>query len=112
MTVAGRPWTVLIAGEDGMRGRDDFAAADGMLFDMQRETEPSAVAFVMDGVRLPLAIAWFGADGRLVGTAEMVPCPAEPCPRYLAPAPFRWAIEAPAGAFDRLPAGAELVVMP
>ena len=112
VTVAGQPWTVLVAGDAGMRGRDDFAGADGMLFDMGRATEPSAVAFVMDGVRVPLAIAWFAADGRLVGTDSMVPCDAEPCARYLAPASFRWAIEAPVGAFDRLPSGAELVVVP
>lgn len=112
VTVGGEPLTVLVAGEDGMRDRDDFGGADGMLFDLGSEVQPTAVAFVMDGVRLPLAIAWFSADGRLVGTDAMVPCPAEPCPRHLAPAPFRWAIEAPVGAFDALPPTADLVIAP
>ncbi|MEX1171480.1 MAG: DUF192 domain-containing protein, partial [Chloroflexota bacterium] len=104
-------WTVLLAGADGMRGSADFDGADGMLFDLDRDTDPGAVRFVMDGVVIPLDIAWFAADGRLVGTATMDPCPATPCPVTSAPGPYRWAIEAPAGAFadlgssDRLDAG-------
>lgn len=105
-----KPWTVLTASADGMRGRDGFDDADGMLFDLGRDVEPAAVVFVMDGVGIALDIAWFSAAGDLVGVASMTPCPAEPCPRYAAPGPFRWAIEAPPGAFGGLPSGARLVV--
>jgi uncharacterized membrane protein (UPF0127 family) len=108
--MGGRSWTLLRAGADGMRGLDDFDGADGMLFDLGRETDPSAVAFVMDGVSIPLDIAWFAASGELVGTAAMEPCPAEPCPRHVAQAPFRWAVEAPTGAFDGLAPGDRLEV--
>jgi uncharacterized membrane protein (UPF0127 family) len=108
----GRTWQLLGAGPDGMRGRLDFGGADGMLFDLEGDVSPSAVAFVMDGVSVPLAIAWFAADGSFVGRTAMTPCPAEPCQRYVAPAPFRWAIEARAGAFDDLPADARLELSP
>jgi uncharacterized membrane protein (UPF0127 family) len=64
----------------------------------------------MDGVAMPLDIAWFDGDGVLIGTAEMTPCPAEPCPRYTAPGPYRWALEAPPGAFGDLSPGARLEV--
>jgi uncharacterized membrane protein (UPF0127 family) len=112
VTLDGRAWTVLVADRDGMRGRADFAGADGMLFDRGREVDPASVYFVMDGVAFPLAIAWFDGAGRWVGTTTMATCPAEPCPRYAAPGPFRWAIEAPVGAFDDLGPDARLVVPP
>ena len=94
------PWDVLVAGPDGMRHQADFAGADGMLFDLGRVVGPTAVGFVMDGVTIPLAIAWFDGDGLLVGTATMAPCDASPCPITQAPGRYRWAIEAPVGAFD------------
>jgi uncharacterized membrane protein (UPF0127 family) len=112
VTIDGAPWRVLTAGPDGMRGQADFGEADGMLFDMGAEVAPDAVAFVMDGVTIPLAIAWFAADGRLVGADLMDPCAAEPCPRYLSPGPFRWAIEARPVAFDDLAADARLEIAP
>lgn len=112
VTIDGSSWRVLTASEDGMRGQADFGDADGMLFDMRSEVAPGAVAFVMDGVAIPLDIAWFSADGRHVGTVPMAPCAAEPCQRYVAPGPFRWAIEAPPGAFDGLKVGARLAIVP
>ena len=108
--LGGERWEVLLAGPDGMRGRPDFDGADGMLFDLEEEVPPDAVVFVMDGVAFPLDIAWFGGDGDLVGTASMAMCPAEPCPRHAAPDRFRWAMEAPVGAFDDIAGDARLVV--
>lgn len=111
VVIDGATWRVLPAGTDGMRGRSDFGGADGMLFDLGRDVAPSAVAFVMDDVPIALDIAWFAADGTLVGRARLEPCVVEPCPRYEAPAPFRYAIEAPTGAFDDLPPDAALDLM-
>ena len=108
----GDRWPVLVATPDGMRDRDGFDHTAGMLFDLGEDVDPGAVVFVMDRVRLPLSIAWFSADGRLVGTATMPICPSEPCPRHAAPGRFRWAIEAPVGAFDALAPDARLVVPP
>ena len=112
VTLDGRPWRVLGGGSDGMRGTAGFRGAEGMLFDRGAEVDPGSVFFVMDGVAFPLDIAWFDGAGRLVGTATMPVCPAEPCPRHAAPGPFRWAIEAPVNAFADLPAGAVLDVEP
>lgn len=108
VTLAGQSWTLLVAPPDGMRDRPDFGAADGMLFDLGAEIEPTAVAFVMDRVAFALDIAWFDGDGVLVGTATMPICPAVPCPLHRAPGPYRWAIEAPVGALTSLEAGDRL----
>ena len=107
-----RMWTALLADRDGMRGMADFDGADGMLFDFDQDIDPTAVVFVMDGVAFPLDIAWFTDSGELVGTASMAVCPAKPCPTYAAPGPFRWAIEAPPGAFADLRETDRLVVSP
>jgi uncharacterized membrane protein (UPF0127 family) len=110
--LGGEPWQVLLASRDGMRGLSDFDGADGMLFDVDQDVDPGSVVFVMDGVPIPLDIAWFRDDGGLVGTASMVPCPARPCPNYEAPGRFRWAIEASVGAFNDLAPDARLDVHP
>lgn len=112
VVVDGTAWQVLTATPDGMRGRDDFGGADGMLFDLGATTDPGAVVFVMDGVTFPIDVGWFEEDGDFLGWAEMQPCNAAPCPQHQAPAPFRWAIEAPPGTFDDLMPGARLEVAP
>jgi uncharacterized membrane protein (UPF0127 family) len=105
-------WTLLLAGPDGMRGLPGFDGADGMLFDFGEEVEPSAMVFVMDGVAFPLDIAWFGASGEPVGRATMAVCLAQPCPTYAPDVPYRWAIEAPVGAFANLDPKARLRAEP
>ena len=64
----------------------------------------------MEGVPYPIDIAWFDATGALVSLASMAPCMAAPCPLYRAEGPYRWAIEAPPGAFADLGADDRLVV--
>ena len=108
--VGDRTLSMLVAGPDGMRGLSSFDGAHGMLFDFAREVEPTAISFVMDGVAFPLDIAWFDERGTLVGSTTMTTCTAKPCPRYEAPFPFRWAIEAPAGSLAELSAAARLEV--
>jgi uncharacterized membrane protein (UPF0127 family) len=108
--IDGAPWTVLVADDDGMRGREGFEGADGMLFDLGSDRAPGTIHFVMDGVAFPLDIAWFAESGALVGTDSMAMCPAKPCPKYAPDAAFRWAVEAPVGTFDDLDQGARLEV--
>ena len=110
--IGGQGWDVLLGDEDGMRGLEDFMGADGMLFVFDEDVDPTAVGWVMDGVAFPLDIAWFDGDGVLLGTATMPICAVEPCPVHRAPAPYRWAVEAPIGAFEALPPDAVLVVPP
>ena len=110
VTIGDRPWTVYLGRADGMRGLDGFGDADGMLFDMGREVDPGGVAFEMEDVGFPIDIAWFDGGGALVSTAAMAPCDAAPCPRYHAARPYRWAVEAPVGAFADLRPEDRLVV--
>ena len=104
---------LLVAPDGGMRGLTDFDGADGMLFDQGREVQPSSIRFVMDGVTIPLAIAWFDGTGDIVGLTRMEPCAGEdhPCPTYGPESAFRWAIEAPVGAFDGLTQGDRLEIL-
>ena len=90
ISIAGTPWTVYEGG------------ADGMLFDMHQEVDPRGVAFTMEGVDYPIDIAFFDDTGMVVSLASMVPCDAAPCPLYHALDPYRWAVEAPVGAFGDL----------
>jgi uncharacterized membrane protein (UPF0127 family) len=110
VTLGGVPWTVYEGSADGMRGLPGFGNADGMLFDMGREVEPSSAAFVMDGVGFPIDIAWFDATGAFVSNASMATCAGEPCRLYHADGPYRWALEAPPGAFADLGPDDRLVV--
>ena len=103
-------WTVYVRSANGMRGLPGFGDVDGMLFDMGREVDPGGAGFVMDGVGFAIDIAWFDGTGTLVGVASMVPCAAAPCPLYHATGPYRWAIEAPVGAFADLGQEDRLVV--
>jgi uncharacterized membrane protein (UPF0127 family) len=110
VTIGGQPWTLYEGSANGMRGLDGFGDADGMLFDMDREVDPAAVGFGMEEVGYPIDIAWFDGDGGLVSTASMAACDAPPCPVYQADGPYRWAVEAPVGAFAGLQPTDRLVV--
>jgi len=97
-TLDDRPVRLVVAidPQQGLQGIDQLTGADGMLFDFGREVEPATARFWMRDVLIPLDIAWFDGDGRLVGTASMSTCELD-CPTYAAPGPFRWAVESPAG---------------
>ena len=80
----------------GLAGRGQVAPGTGMVFLFPGDTR---AAFWMKDTRVPLAIAFVRADGRVVGLAEMAPCLADPCRLYTAPAPYRYAVELGAGGF-------------
>jgi uncharacterized protein len=110
VSIAGTPWTVYEGSADGMRGLPGFGDADGMLFDMHQEVDPGGVAFTMEGVDFPIDIAFFDDTGMVVSVASMTPCDAAPCPLYHALDRFRWAVEAPVGAFGDLAPPDRLVI--
>lgn len=92
----------------GLAGIDTLGAVDGMLFDYGTEAAPAAHPFWMAGVRFPLDIAFFAADGELVDRVTMAPCPDDrSCPRHVAARPFRWVVETRPGAIG---AGGPLVL--
>jgi len=73
---------------------------DGMLFVFPEPTTPN---FIMSETLIPLEVWFFDPEGSLIGSYEMTPCPADPCPLYPAPGPVGWALETPLGARDFQP---------
>ena len=93
--VGDRTLTVVVAVDQarGLMGVDDLGDLDGMLFEFET---PVSFGFWMRGVQVPLELALFDADGRLIEVIAMAVCRADPCPIYPASRPYRWAIETPA----------------
>jgi uncharacterized membrane protein (UPF0127 family) len=94
-------WCALLADEvaereQGLSDQDDLRGYDGMVF---RYDEPSTVRFTMRDTRIPLSIAFFDADGALVSTEDMDPCPpgTADCPTYGPDEPFLHALEVAQG---------------
>ncbi|MCZ7527803.1 MAG: DUF192 domain-containing protein [Acidimicrobiia bacterium] len=87
--------------DPGPQGVDDLGAHDGMVFVFDG---PTRAAFTMGGTPMELDVAFYDDDGRLVARHRMAPCEGDGagCPTYSAGAPFRYALEVPAG---RLPGG-------
>lgn len=87
----------------GLMGRDALAPNAGMLF-VYANPQPPEAAFWMYRTRIPLDIAFLGADGEVRAIRRMLPCQAASsaeCPSYAAKVPFRAALEVNAGYFDR-----------
>jgi uncharacterized membrane protein (UPF0127 family) len=81
----------------GLMGVSDpeLGGLPGMLFRFPGDTSSG---FWMKDTLLPLSIAWYDADGALVSTTDMAPCPAGgDCPTYEPAGPYRDAIEVPRG---------------
>lgn len=112
--LGGRSLYVAVAGtfearRRGLIGVDDLGALDGLLFEYPA---PIDTAFHMQGVPIPLDIAFFDGAGTLLDVRRMAPCEADPCPSYRAPAPIRWAIETEAGGLAGLGPGTRLSLAP
>jgi len=85
--------------EQGLMGVTDegLSGYDGMLFVFDTD---SANGFWMKNTLIPLSIAFADQAGAVVGTADMVPCPAttKNCPVTKPGAAYRYAVEVPSGA--------------
>jgi uncharacterized membrane protein (UPF0127 family) len=78
----------------------DLQGYDGMLFAFPDDTESG---FWMFHTVMPLSIGWFAADGELVSTADMEPCPdGDDCPTYSPTGAYRMALEVPMGELGTL----------
>ena len=78
---------------------------DGMLFRFAQVQTNGA--FWMKDTILPLSIAYFGPDGRVVSTTDMEPClnRGNDCPGYPAGGAFKYALEVAKGGLPRLGIG-------
>ena len=86
----------------GLMGVTSIGDKSGMVFRFGTET---TARFFMFHTKIPLDIAFVGADGQVVSIAPMEPCPAEnasDCPLTAASASYVDAIEAPSGSLGRL----------
>jgi len=104
--------TVVVVGEDildvavadtsaersqGLRRAADLGGLDGMLFIHDAE---GPVSYGMRDTLIPLDIWFIDARGIIVGTSEMEPCAAEPCPSYPSPEPVLRVLETELGRYD------------
>jgi len=81
----------------GLMGVEAMDENDGMVFVFDGEQDGS---FWMKDTLIPLSIAFWGGDGRLLDILEMEPCTADPCPTYSSRAPYTHALEMNAHWFD------------
>lgn len=81
----------------GLRAAVDLGGLDGMLFIHDGE---GPVTYTMRDTLIPLDIWFIDAGGIIVGTTEMEPCDAEPCPSYPSPGPVLRVLETELGRYD------------
>jgi hypothetical protein len=82
----------------GLMGRESLEPYDGMAFVWD---EPVEATFWMKDTLIPLSIALWDADGRIVSILDMDPCTQDPCPSYGPDEPFVGAVEVARGTFER-----------
>ncbi len=82
----------------GLMHRESLAREAGMVFLFGEETRGG---FWMKNTLIPLSIAFFDADGRILRILDMEPCEADPCPAYDPRVAYRGALEVNKGAFQR-----------
>lgn len=82
----------------GLMHRRRLAANAGMAFLFGR---PVRGAFWMKNTRIPLSIAFWGPDRRILRILDMTPCRADPCRLYDPRVAYVGALEVNRGAFRR-----------
>ena len=84
--------------QTGLMGRESLSPYDGMAFVWE---EPVVGTFWMKDTVIPLSIAFWDDDGRIVSILDMDPCTEDPCPTYGPDEPFVGAVEVARGTFER-----------
>jgi uncharacterized protein len=84
------------ARQRGLMDRTSLASDAGMVFLFD---SPVQVGFYMKDTLIPLSIAFWDRNLRIVTILDMAPCRADPCPDYFAQRPFVGAVEANQGFF-------------
>ena len=84
--------------ERGLMYRRHLAPRSGMVFVFASDTRG---AFWMKNTLIPLSIAFYDGDGRILRILVMRPCRVTRCPTYDPKVAFRGALEVNRGAFKR-----------
>jgi len=82
----------------GLVGVAHLAEDEGLAF---LYGEPTYGAFTMEDTLIPLSIAFWDEEGRIVALLDMEPCTADPCPAYAPGKEFVGAVETNRGFFTR-----------
>jgi uncharacterized protein len=82
----------------GLQGRVSLSRNAGMAFLFGRGTRGQ---FWMKDTTIPLSIAFWGRQGRILRILDMAPCLRDPCPVYDPRVTFWGALEVNRGAFRR-----------
>jgi uncharacterized membrane protein (UPF0127 family) len=82
----------------GLMNRGSLPEDAGMVFLFP---EPSDGGFWMKNTLIPLSIAFWNGEGRILEILDMEPCEADPCPVYDPGIEFVGALEVNQGFFDR-----------
>lgn len=82
----------------GLMGRENLDPVDGMAFLWDEAVQGS---FWMKDTLIPLSIAFWDEQGRILEILDMEPCVSDPCPTYGPATPFIGAVELGQGAFGR-----------
>ena len=83
--------------ERGLMGRTSLPPDGGMVFHFP---QPTDAGFWMKDTHLPLSIAFWDRDERIIAILDMEPCTSDPCPVYRAGATYETALEMRRGWFD------------
>jgi uncharacterized membrane protein (UPF0127 family) len=84
--------------EFGLMFREALPADSGMVFVYQTD---ETGGFWMKDTLIPLSIAFYDSNGRILRILDMEPCRADPCPVYDPGVAYRGALEVNRGAFRR-----------
>jgi uncharacterized membrane protein (UPF0127 family) len=84
--------------ERGLSGRRTLAANAGMAFLWKSDVRER---FWMKNTSVPLSVAFWGKNGRILRILDMAPCRRDPCKVYDPKVAFRGALEVNRGAFAR-----------
>jgi uncharacterized protein len=84
--------------EVGLMNRESLPQDAGMVFVF---FEPTTGGFWMKNTLLPLSIAFFDVDGKILEILDMEPCTNDPCEVYDPGVTYMGALEVNQGAFER-----------
>ena len=84
--------------QQGLMNRTELDDCSGMVFIFFEETDGS---FWMKDTLIPLSIAFFDIEGKIVRIMDMEPCEEDPCPVYDPETSYIGALEVNQGSFEK-----------